>query len=558
MYERLLEGLVREGLDQCSTVLRKLRSRSRTKRLKETLDPNEFRKGFSWAAREARELALDQINPVVQDTMNRVRRLLLRRQRQQQQQDKEEEPDHTFTDGDSDHTQQELQPTEGQEPIDDYLPPSVRPLGAFDPHQHATRVRKKKRRRRDTATSGKSSKTRREPLAEAVSNGSADLVVDASVDTHPSSRRRKQRGTRRNERRELHGGGAQSRGDSDEETMEPPPLETILRQASSATTTSTTERVRNRGRRNVVSAVDRMQAFLAANSGTTTHSTSRTLRPSIAGRWRNSSRRNHDAHVPTFRRVGKRKRPQGPNRELESSANEFPSQILSQPESLLETDDDDEADASVDVRNSSVDDQLRALRERYPKGCTGILSALADSYGRGDENVGEGEALEAFSVVLELMQKHGNLTLVEMMHVSPAGVKVHIQLLGFLLNLIRCGGRFLHPRQGLVHTLFGGREQSRFIHEILLQFLDALYACFFPEAWASPFSNSLVRLLEPLRDALATMVPIMDTVCEALTMKVRCQVWRQTTGEKPFVSSVDPERYRSLLAGDATSVESTG
>jgi hypothetical protein len=151
---------------------------------------------------------------------------------------------------------------------------------------------------------------------------------------------------------------------------------------------------------------------------------------------------------------------------------------------------------------------------------------------------------------LKLLQDHGTATLQELITGESPHCTIHIRLLVECLHALQ--PRFnviLGPESGVVHKVFAGSSKN-FADFLLLQLIDSAYSLFHPLAWALQLKGGrrILEDLNQLRDALAGVTSLEESVCRCILEDLGCQEWRRgCTGRHVFVSSVCPEAWKSFL-----------
>jgi hypothetical protein len=209
-------------------------------------------------------------------------------------------------------------------------------------------------------------------------------------------------------------------------------------------------------------------------------------------------------------------------------------------------------------------DSCRALLTAYPESAddsTSLFEGISNHFKAETQTI-HSEAVEVFRTVLLLLQRHDNITLQAISLTDSRYFRLHIRLLIFTVNLIESKvGSALVPQDGNIYCLFGHGMSNLFIEMVILQMVDVIYAQAQSCCWAldSFRINGSMGLLGPLRDALAKVVPLVETVSHCITQKFECQKWQDYVGRsESFVSAVDPEEYRScLLDGKMTTSSSS-
>ena len=161
-----------------------------------------------------------------------------------------------------------------------------------------------------------------------------------------------------------------------------------------------------------------------------------------------------------------------------------------------------------------------------------------------------------FRTVLKLMQNQEAPTLQEVITgFQKWPLRCHITLLTEVLNLIGKGlNAHLRHNDNLVYDVFVLNPRKRFVGFVVLQLVDSLYSIFHPVAWGASFRQPpdrgmVLSSLVPLRDALATVSPLTEFVCECISGVMPNQSWwlAKSSPLRAYVSAVDPRAWRCLL-----------
>ncbi|KAI2510940.1 hypothetical protein MHU86_3412 [Fragilaria crotonensis] len=168
-----------------------------------------------------------------------------------------------------------------------------------------------------------------------------------------------------------------------------------------------------------------------------------------------------------------------------------------------------------------------------------------------DASMSSDDVVSIFSLIHSYLKKNPE-SLQELLSTSRPKLSRHLRILEAILTLLRMDlQRQLQKVDGIVFSLFSGDEPCCFVQMLILQMLDVLFALFNPEAWATDGISLQVDVLgmfAPLRDALAHLVSLVELSCQFVLHRVECQRWfRSSDGSMSFVSSVDPDMYRSFL-----------
>ena len=210
----------------------------------------------------------------------------------------------------------------------------------------------------------------------------------------------------------------------------------------------------------------------------------------------------------------------------------------------------------------NIGDIPRRLKESYyhssphqKTGSLAIYDMLRSSFEQGEL---AGSAL--LPKFFEHLRINGRCTIQEMISLNRfVMVKAHVRLLAECVRVLKVqhestGSRgeaiVFQESQGLLLKSIV-RNPRPFYDWLLLQLVEALYALLIPEAWgrvSMPLSSSqMLRILSPLRDALAKVMPLTEHVCVCVLTSLECQKWRRGITEgHAFISSIDPQGWNSF------------
>lgn len=97
---------------------------------------------------------------------------------------------------------------------------------------------------------------------------------------------------------------------------------------------------------------------------------------------------------------------------------------------------------------------------------------------------------------------------------------------------------------------FSKEKQGIFLDLLVFQLVDALYSISIPSAWAlrAEHCEHIFQKLIPLRNALASQIPLIEAVSKCIINNFGCQQWRKSTKKgHVFVSSIDPDFWSNFL-----------
>lgn len=161
------------------------------------------------------------------------------------------------------------------------------------------------------------------------------------------------------------------------------------------------------------------------------------------------------------------------------------------------------------------------------------------------------EAPTLFKTLYDLLQTNSTVTLQELVATEKSSLASYVYLHVSILDLVEKRlNESLTEADGICFHLFGPDRCSRYVDLVLQQLVDVIYALVHPDAWALKIrhSNLVCSRLEPLRDALTMIIPVMERVCQCIKNQLSRQVWRIVEDRKvAFVSSVDPRAWELFI-----------
>lgn len=581
LYDSTKDALLLGGLDQCRNLFRRLNSRKEFRKHEGTLSDRQ-RRQFEESARSTRDILFDQADKDVEDFLRELRRCLLYDL-------KSSRDDELFGEADSEQSRsdQDVQQPFQDEDDGSYIGAAADILPEFDPHMHARRLRKdysSKRSRRST-DAGRTSRRRRvsRNQHDAVDPGSE--ISDQSSDLHPRRTKRVNNATEGGEvANPSKGASKRSRNESrrnmceaqnnvpydpgpengffefqttDSNTSSVPALDALLASAAMGSNklSGSMPGVVRRGD-NQIAAVDRMQAFLDANSDNVDEmfepvgAINRRTRRSNGSAIRKTS---HESQVDSaIRRTGHASQVDTTStiqRRTSSSIRPLDEDIFQ----ALANSEPSKSDMQQAQGATYVADYLRVIRSR----CDPLpfedefLQRVLQELQSADAAMSRDDVVSVFSLA-HLYLKKNTVTLQELVATDHLRLSRHSDILVALLMLLKMDLHHqLQQCDGVVFDLFSGNQPCPFVQLVILQLLDVLFAFFHSDAWAMEGRIHQVNLLvafSPLRNALACFVPLLEISCQYILNRVECQQWwKSHDGSKCFVSSVDPTLYRTCL-----------
>lgn len=467
-------------------------------------------------------------------------------------------------------------------------------LPPFDPHMHASTVRSNKPARTRSGQKGTVTKPlrrkRRQHTDESAFGDHANMPKSC-----PGGRTsRKHRSTKKNGLAPPPSEGSYDSG-PDPSSLDGDPLSLVVideepmpprkRRKAATSRSRIEENVSGLERRsNQVSVLERMEAFVRANSLIIDDATLSDASKEASTGSRGQRHREHRAR----RRELASRRISTIDEEVEDAVASF-DEDGSRP-SQAENSENTGANISTEAfyrrlerknkaptaRHESkssmrhlslLSDSCKALLAKYralADDCSGIIDDIVNHF-KAETSVARIEAAEVFSVLLQLLQQHGSRTLLEVILADAltgtSSLKRHIQLLVFTLRILDCRVHsVLTDDDGLAFNLFGCDNWKTFVEMVILQLMDVVYARVQP-AWWGLDDNSLAGIFEkliPLRDALGNLVPLVETVSRYTLETFQCQSWQKIDGNSDslFISAVDSQEFKSLLMTGCRSTSS--
>jgi hypothetical protein len=202
-------------------------------------------------------------------------------------------------------------------------------------------------------------------------------------------------------------------------------------------------------------------------------------------------------------------------------------------------------------RSVSVSTICSELRRTYPNASRQSIALLDQVRSATTEDICHNSEGGFLRTAFDLLQNHGVLTLQELITTKSPYLGAHVRLLAGILRVLELepNNDLLDPSHGLLFQVVLANRRS-FFDFLVLQLVDSVCSLLHPEAWALKIQNrpQILRMLVPLRDALASVIPMTESVCRCIMEQLECQKWRVgPSGNHAFVSSVDPSDWRTFL-----------
>jgi hypothetical protein len=495
------------------------------------------------------------------------------------------------------------------------------PLPPFDPHMHAATVKSTKSRKQGSHRRGAGNLSRRKRKVESRAGGISfeDTTTTMRSVGRGLASQNTPRGRRRRSASDIEESDGTSAPDSDQSLLDADSMS--FEANDDAAPASRANERRSRGKYSGTSGgkagadiqfsnergsnrepiADRMQAFLDANSSNidgfsgSLNASNGHVNDMSRGRKdrhlvQSSRRPNPKTKAPRARRTTARHNQTSASDSREAGHPGHHGNPSFEPDSSPEDPDEEATNAPMNLATEMMYRRLVVRKEQTPPSslvshgrlsaplldsCKALLAAYPESaddtaslfegivnHFKAETPTIHSEAVEVFRTVLLLLQRHDNMTLQAISLTDSRYLQLHIRLLIFTLNLLESKvGSALGSQDGNIYCLFGHGISNVFVEMVVLQMVDVIYAQVQTCCWAldSFRINGLMGLLGPLRDALARVVPLVETVSHCVTQKFQCQKWQDYVGRsESFVSAVDPEEYKScLLDGKMTTSSSS-
>ena len=200
---------------------------------------------------------------------------------------------------------------------------------------------------------------------------------------------------------------------------------------------------------------------------------------------------------------------------------------------------------------ASLSESCQDLLSKYRDSADDCVAIFDDivSYFKVVTRVVHSDAVETFKTLLQLLQEYGSKTLLEVALSGTRSLKRHVKLMVFALHLLHCEVNLaLTIDDGIAFKLFGRESWKDFVEMLVLQLIDVIYARVQPAGWGLD-NNALSGLFEnmvPLRDAIGSLVPLVETISHCVLEKFQCQKWRlfNENTDSAFISALDPQDFR--------------
>ena len=182
------------------------------------------------------------------------------------------------------------------------------------------------------------------------------------------------------------------------------------------------------------------------------------------------------------------------------------------------------------------------------------VNKLTELYNLADSNAFDNEhSHRAFQLVVEIFQVLGARSLQEVIATEPTLLSAYENVIISTCQLMRKGAHNeLSEEDGVLFLLFRSKQSSVFIEAITLQLIDSCYAMLHPVAWA--MDNTSIHgafVFDTLKKVCTEIVKCtagMSFAAQLLKTKLGTQKWRKSLdGKRAFVSSINPSRFKCLL-----------
>ena len=529
-----------------------------------------------------RDMKLDHLLQMAEQTMNRAGHLLLDISVMTDDSDR---GDDTDSEAFASILTQSVVDTEADPSDSRFEGDDATKLPPFDPHMYATRVKLKKSRKQCIHRRGDGNQLRGKCKAETIAD---NTTATRSMSRDPTRQKRRQ-GERRptSEIREIDGTSTPESDQSlfDDNSMsfeayDAAPSATRAYGLHSCRTNtgmsgsrtgagiqSSIERTSNRE-----PIADRMQAFLEANSSNIDgFSWSFDASKDITRPWKQCHRvqsiRPVQAHRNSRTNAPKASQSQTSSygsREAAGLNDRARTPSFGQDYSFDDQEEEEEEEEATNVPMNLVTDTMyrrlvvrkgtvppsfrqpsrrlsgslsvlcETLLADYPEKAEDCICLFEDVVKHFNEETPpvRSEAVEVFRIVLQLLQCHGNMTLRAISLADSRYLQLHTRFVVFALNLLESKvGSVLEPQDGNIYCLFGLKNSNLFIEMIVIQMIDVIYA----EIQVQPTRwRDWSILLAPLRDALARVVPLVETVSRCIMHKFQSNIVTHLSGSVSF------------------------
>ena len=526
-----MRTLVQEGIDQCQSSLKRLQSRSQYDQYKDTT-PSDFDRRV-----EARSFRLDEVDSSVQNVIKRLVSLIKSIPADDTGDDELLAEDDGWADAEDSGTPEKHLGDDS--PLRLY---GLSPLSQFDPHPHA----------------------RRKPRSKSSSRTRRTSASDTTRHRATSSLRLERSGSEFSQLRLQKDGRADSLFRNDGSAHSTMPINQQFRsgfsQSSGKAVVPDLDRLlgnsgqlqKARGKRkpsdvvrtekivqNTEDNITRMERFLLANSDLLTpdHS-SRAIKPSKRQEILKVVDNSRTVQVP-----GSNTLCQDLIADL-SRKNSVPSSG-----SIL---------TSAVASSRGVDRICEDLKKLF---ATGSCESLFKEALRKVSTSRTEHGPVLFQTFVALIQSQGCRTLQELMSQEIPMLRDHIALYVTMLSLLKFKlNSILKESHGDAYALLGQDDGVSFRRLLFVQLVEAVYSLVHPTGWALAIADrkKFCSFLEPLRDAFADHLPLVEKACHCVYHDLSSQVWRYNEARRmPFVSSIDPAAWELFLTSARIPDDST-
>lgn len=580
LYESTKENLVLNRLDQCRIVGQRLSSRVEYRKYKATMT-NRQKRHFTEAASNARDFAFDQIEDEVENFLKNLRDYLFNL-KDCQNENNDEIGD---IDSDEEHDEEiEVRRVPDISSASEEGIPGVDRNTPFDPHMHATRVRKPKNLMPATFHLSNTSKRRKKKISDdfAPSHGGNEPYNDPNEDAPYQIEGKEEELSSNCPVRRLKTNESLSEIDKfivgaqlgaadvetkhfdsdDDQTLEIgenttphdtedssiPCLEAILPTKKSATQRSLKRYQRAnatyKNKKKSMTASERMEAFLDKNS----------LSIDNHGDYLFDGHEELDS-IDTAKR---------PKKDMKSSRDEMQDFLIFENLKNIPT----QIRSPLEINsNARLLESLNMFRASYNILCGDeekIIREIIRTVKRGNNSISRDGALLIFSVANRYFLKNCT-TLQELIIMKDSNLLCHLKAICSILMILEMNiQKKLKPSDGVLFKLFASDVPCPFVQIVILQFLDVLFAFFHPQAWASNGKAyeeiNIMECFAPLRDSISATVSLLELSCQYMLSKLECQRWfKARCGSYHFISSIDPAMYQKILeTGEMPKTSSSG
>lgn len=163
-------------------------------------------------------------------------------------------------------------------------------------------------------------------------------------------------------------------------------------------------------------------------------------------------------------------------------------------------------------------------------------------------------AVSIFETFLKIFQKHGAISLQEMIQVKSKVLLLHLKLLVCVFKILKQNlHSYLKKEDGLIFKVFSISGQCSIVEYIIMQLIDVLYSQLLPNEWGKPqmVPPVIYDMLKNLRDEVGSIVHLTEIVSKLLYKRFQCQKWQKSSigDERWFVSSIDCEHTANFWMG---------